>query len=247
MNKKVFFLWTICATLLLGSCKSTQFTKAVEDILNEVGANSGKVSESEVGQGLKQALEFGITKGSDVLSKKDGYLKNSAVKILLPPEVQKVESTIRSLGLGNLADEAITLLNRAAEDAASAAKPIFISAIKQLTFKDVMNILKGKQNAATDFLRRTTTQQLYNTFKPSIKTSLNKVGADQKWTKLTTEYNKLPIGKDIKNTDLSDYVTNKALEGLFLMVEKEEAKIRKDPIARTTDLLKRVFKLQDSK
>jgi len=243
---KRIIIVSLLGILTLTSCDSAKVMKTVDDVLNAAGGSSKPVSQAEIASGLKEALTQGITKGTDIVSKTDGYLKNPQIKIPWPQDVKKVENTLRDLGLGNEVDRVITNLNRAAEDAALKAKPIFISAIKQITFQDIMNILKGQENAATEFLKRTTTSQLKKEFHPVIQHSLNKVNATKYWDDVITRYNKIPLVQNV-NPDLTSYVTEKALDGLFLMVAKEEAKIRKDPLARVTDLLKRVFALQDKK
>lgn len=241
--KKIVVLFTV-VSIFFSSCSSGQeILKSVGDVLGTSGDTP--VTELEIINGLKQALEVGITKGSQVVSKVDGYNGNSNIRIPFPPDVQKVENTLRDIGLGSEIDKLVVNINRGAEEAAKGAAKIFISAIKKMTITDAMNILKGEQNAATNFLKRTTTQELYNSFRPVIETSLNKVGVTRNWDDIVGKYNKVPFVKQV-NPDLADYVTNEALDGLFFMVEKEEAKIRKDPLARTTDILKRVFKLQDN-
>lgn len=203
-------------------------------------------STSEIGLGIKEALEVGTSRGADLLSAKDGYLGNIAVKILFPPEAQKVEKTLRGLGLGSLADNVITSMNRAAEDAAKEAKPIFISAIKQMTITDATNILLGNQNSATEYFKRVTTSQLMAKFKPVIALSLNKVGATRYWGQATGQYNKLPMVTKV-NTDLSDYATQKAIDGMFIQVAKEELTIRNNIGARSSTLLQKVFGYADQK
>ncbi len=239
--KKIIILLSI--VLVMGSCTSSQFNQAVDSVLETLG--DSPVTEQEIGQGLKQALEQGITKGVSLVSKTDGYFKNPSIKIPFPKEAVKVENTLRDLGFGGEVDKVVKTLNRAAEDAATAAKPIFVNAIKKLTFKDVMNILKGNDNAATDYLRRVTSKDLHGLFKPKIKTSLNKVNGTKYWGDLANTYNKIPLVNNKVDTDLPEYVTGQALKGLFTMVEKEEKAIRKDPIKRGTELMKKVFALQD--
>ena len=190
--------------------------------------------------GLKQALEFGTNYSADRLSAKDGFLGNMAVKILFPDEAKKVENTLRSLGLNQLCDNVILSLNRAAEDAAKEAKPIFVAAIKQMTFQDVSNILLGEQDAATNYFKRTTSSLLAQKFRPVIKSSINKDGATPYWTDITTRYNKIPLVKPIQ-TDLTGYVTDKAIAGLFVEIAQEELKIRQQASARSTPLLQKVF------
>ena len=190
--------------------------------------------------GLKEALINGISKGSDQVSQLDGYFKNPEIKIPFPPEVKKVENTLRDIGLGGEVDKFIMTLNRGAEDAAKEAKPIFISAIKSMTIEDAWAILKGNDNAATEYLKKTTSGQLKEKFKPVIQASLNKVNATKYYGDLVTRYNKIPLVEKV-NPNLDDYATDKAIEGLFLMIAKEEKNIRQDPVARTTELLKKVF------
>lgn len=235
--------------LLLGASSCS----ALKDIAQAAGEawessqnGSGGVSEADIVLGLKEALQVGIGNGADLVSVTDGYFKRPEIKIPFPPEVKNVETALRDIGLGSEVDKAILTLNRAAEDAAKSAKPIFVSAIKQMTITDAVNILKGTdKTAATAFLKRTTGTQLGNAFRPVIDKSLDKTLATKNWEKIIGEYNKLPLIKKV-NPDLGEFVTQKALDGLFLMVEKEELKIRKDPLARVSDLLKRVFKLQDA-
>jgi hypothetical protein len=203
-------------------------------------------STTEIATGIKQALEIGTTRGADLLSAKDGFLGNAAVKILFPPEAQKVEKTLRAIGLGSLADNVVVSLNRAAEDAAKEAKPIFVSAIKQMTITDATNILLGNQNSATEYFKRVTTAQLMEKFSPVITTSLSKVGATKYWTDASTRYNKIPLVKPV-NTNLSNYVAQKAIEGMFIQVAQEELTIRNNLGARSTTLLQKVFGYADKK
>lgn len=187
---------------------------------------------------------MGIDKQVTKLTQTDGFYKNDLVKILLPEELQKVDEALRKIGLSSLADEGIKALNRAAEDAVKEATPIFVSAVKDITFDDAKTILLGDDNAATTYLTSKTQVQLYNKFKPVISNSFGKVGADQIWTNLITKYNSLPLTNDV-NPDLTDYVTNEALDGVYTMIAVEEKDIRTKVSSRTTDLLKKVFALQD--
>ena len=208
------------------------------------GSTTGTPSTLEIASGIKQALEIGTSRGADLLSAKDGFLGNMAVKILFPPEAQKVEKTLRGLGMGKLADNVILGLNRAAEDAAKEAKPIFVGAIKQMTITDATNILLGSKDAATNYFKRVTTAQLMQKFKPVINTSLAKVGATRYWGDAANQYNKLPLVKPV-NTDLSDYVAQKAIDGMFIQVAQEELKIRDNLGSRSTSLLQKVFGYAD--
>ena len=197
-----------------------------------------------IANGLRQALEFGIDKQVNKLTQKDWFYKNNLVKILLPEELQKVDQTLRDIGLSSLADKGLKLLNRAAEDAVKEATPIFIKAVKDITFNDAKNILLGNDYAATSYLKNKTNQALYLKFNPVIKKSFNKVGADQVWTTIINKYNTVPFVKKV-NPDLTDYVTKEALKGVYKMIGIEERKIRNNINARTTTLLKQVFALQD--
>jgi hypothetical protein len=201
------------------------------------------LTSEQVGEGLKEALTNGVSKGSDLLSQTDGYFKNPEIKIPFPPEVKQVEERLRQMGMGSQVDNFILALNRGAEDAAKEAKPIFVSAIKQMTIQDAWSILKGDQDAATQYLKRTTSSQLTEKFKPIIQNSLNKVNATKYYADLVNTYNKIPLVQKV-NPNLDEYATGKAIDGLFVMVAKEEKNIRENPGARTTDLLKKVFASQ---
>ncbi|MEX6688289.1 DUF4197 domain-containing protein [Danxiaibacter flavus] len=211
----------------------------VQQVINASQTTSPGLSNQDIINGLKQALTIGTQNTTSKLSAVDGFFANAAVKILMPPEAQKVESTLRSLGLGSVVDKAVLSMNRAAEDAAKSATPIFVDAIKQMTIPDALGILKGSNTAATDYFKNKTTQALTNAFKPHIDAALAKVNATKYWSDVFTLYNKFS-NKPV-NTDLSAYVTGKAIDGIFYQVAQEETAIRKDPAARVTDLLKKVF------
>lgn len=215
----------------------------LQGVIDSLPTDSG-LSDQMIGNGLKQALDFGIDKQVKKLTAKDGFYKNQLVKIALPEELQKVDKALRGIGLSKLADEGIKALNRAAEDAVSEATPIFVNAVKEITFTDVKTILLGTDNAATQYLEGKTTTALYDKFNPVIKNSFAKVGADQIWTNLITKYNAIPLTTNV-NPDLTDYVTQQALQGVYKMIAVEEKEIRTKSRSRTTDLLKRVFALQD--
>lgn len=216
----------------------------LQGVINQLPQGGVGVSNTEIASGLRQALDFGINKQVSKLTQKDGFYGNSLVKILLPSELQKVDKTLRDIGLSKLADEGIKALNRAAEDAVKQATPIFVSAVKGITFNDAKNILLGNDNAATQYLTSKTETALYNKFNPVIKNSFSKVGADDIWNKLISKYNTIPFTQKV-NPDLTDYVTNQALKGVFTMISVEEKAIRTKVNSRTTNLLKRVFALQD--
>tara|TARA_R110002051_G_scaffold55200_2_gene103073 strand:+ start:1682 stop:2383 length:702 start_codon:yes stop_codon:yes gene_type:complete len=227
----------VIAVLFLSGCAVLQ--SVVNNLPNQVG-----VDNTTIANGLRQALDFGIDKQVTKLTQEDGYYGNPLVKILLPEELQKVDNTLRSVGLGSLADEGLKVLNRAAEDAVSTATPIFVDAVKQITFNDAKNILLGSDNSATQYLENKTNAALYAKFNPIIEQSFNKVGADKIWSNLITKYNALPLTNDV-NPDLTDYVTNQALKGVYTMIAVEEKDIRTNTAARTTTLLQKVFALQD--
>jgi hypothetical protein len=198
------------------------------------------LTNTEAANGLKEALIQGISKGSDQASKTDGFNLNSLIRIPFPPDAQKMATTLRKIGLGSQVDKFELSLNRGAEDAAKSAKPIFINAIKSLSFSDVWNILTGQKDAATQYLKRTTTSQLTTAFMPIMQQSLEKVDATKYYSSLSTTYNKLPLVTPVQ-TDLNQYATGKAIDGLFTLIAQEEADIRENPVARTTSLLKKVF------
>lgn len=218
--------------------------KKADEAKEKVLGKGGELSQDEVGKGLKEALNVGVGKAVDFLSAKGGYL-DSPYRILIPEEAQKVFQTVKRVpGFEDSEDKMIKLLNEAAEDAASKAKPIFISAIKQMTFKDAMNILMGNKDAATRYLEGTTSKALFSEFMPVIQTSLDKVNARTYWRQVVTAHNKIPFVKKA-NPELDEYVTNRALNGMFQLVEKKELDIRENQSSRTTDLLSKVFAKQD--
>lgn len=232
--KKIVLL--VSSFFCLSSCADLQ------SIMNST-QQSGALSSVDISNGLKQALELGISQGVDLLSQKDGYYGSSLAKILFPEPLQKVDNTLRSIGLGSLSDEGVKLLNRAAEDAVTEAKPIFINAVKNLSFSDATAILTGGKNAATDYLKKTTTQSLIQAFSPKIQASLGRVGADQIWSSIIDKYNAVPLVTKV-NPDLTSYVTEKAIDGLFLQIAQKEEDIRTNVASRTTPLLQKVFAKQ---
>ncbi|WP_139959552.1 DUF4197 domain-containing protein [Flavicella sediminum] len=219
----------------------------LQTIVNNLPISKEAVlSNAQIGNGLKEALGNGIQHQVTKLTQENGFYKNEAVKILLPAELQKVDKTLRDLGLGNLADEGLKVLNKAAEDAVKEATPIFIAAVKNMSFTDVKSVLLGNENAATTYLQSKTTTDLYAKFNPVIKKSFDKVGADQIWTNLIKRYNSIPFVNDV-NPNLTDYVTQEALKGVFTMIAVEEKGIRENVQLRTSALLQKVFALQDKK
>ena len=234
--KKLVFL-----SIVLTGCTTAQINQTLGEVNKALGTpqNTTPTTE-EVGGGLKEALINGISKGADLVSITDGYFKNPEIKIPFPPDVKKVEDKLRQLGFGKKVDDFVMTLNRGAEEAAKEAKPIFINAIKQMTIQDAWALLKGEPDAATQFLKRTTTPQLKEKFSPVVQTALDKVSATKYYGDVINTYNKIPFIEKV-NPDLNAYATDKAIEGLFVMVAKEEKNIRENPVARTTDLLKKVF------
>lgn len=235
MKKLAFYSLIV---VLLSACTAAQIQQAYDDYTQD-----GKLSAADVGSGLKEALVQGITKGSNSASATDGFFKNSLIKIPFPPEAQKVEAKLRQLGMGKQVDNFIMTLNRGAESAAKEAKPIFVSAITSMSINDAWAILKGEPNAATNFLKKATTAQLTAKFKPVMQNALGKSNATKYYGDLVNTYNKIPFITKV-NPNLDDYATSLALKGLFTLVEKEEVNIRKNPTARATDLLKKVFSQQ---
>ena len=235
-------IYVILAIFLMTACAEVQqvLTTVASDY---VSGNTGGSSINIAG-GLKEALNNGIAKQVTLLTRTDGFYNNSLVRISIPDELKVVEQALRNIGLGSLADKGIKALNTAASDAVKEATPIFVSAVSSLTFSDAKAILMGSQDAATQYLQRTTSQALYQKFFPVVKNSFSKVGADEIWREIINKYNAIPLVNPV-NPDLNDYVTNKALEGVFKMIAIEEKNIRTDINARTSTLLKEVFALQD--
>lgn len=218
--------------------------KKNEDALDGKGGVKAPSNE-EIIQGLKEALNHGTNNSTAQVSKVDGYLKNPRLFIPWPPEAVEMKNKLVKLGMQKKVDEFETSLNRAAEEAAKTAAPVFLTAIKNMTVTDGMTILKGNDTAATHYLKGATSTELYTQYKPIVKDAINKVKVTQYWDPLVKKYNKIP-GVKKQNPDLEDYVTRKAMGGLFLLVADEEAKIRKDPMARVNDILKKVFGYADT-
>jgi len=216
---------------------STAAGQAVNSIISN--GNSGSLSNEDIVNGLKEALQVGTENSAKRLSAVDGFFEDAAVKILMPEEAKEVASTLRKMGMGSLVDKAILSMNRAAEDAATGVGEIFINAIKEMTISDAVHILRGNDNAATEYLKSTTSKQLTDKMKPVIQVSLDKVQVTAYWKDVFTTYNRFSSKK--VDTDLNQYVTDKALYGIFYQIALEEKKIRKDPAAQVTAILKKVF------
>lgn len=211
----------------------------LKNVNNKLGGGNKGLSNQDIINGLKEALSVGTTNSTKMLNNPGGYFSNEAIKLVMPPEAKQVESTLRKVGMSSLVDKAILSMNQAAEDAAGNVSGIFLDAIKNMTLTDGLNILKGGDFAATEYLKKMTTAELTTKMRPVIDASLAKVNATQHWNTVFSNYNKVSSKK--VETDLPTYVTGKALEGLFYSISLEEQKIRKDPAAQVSDLLKRVF------
>lgn len=223
----------------LSSCAEMQ------QVLNQM-PQVGTTGTIDIAAGLKEALNNGITKQVSKLTATDGFYKNEAVKILLPEELRKVDSGLRKIGLSSLADEGLKAMNRAAEDAVKEATPIFVDAVRNMSFTDAKGILLGNDSSATTYLQNSTSTALYGKFNPVIKNSFSKVGADKVWSNIITKYNSIPLVNKV-NPDLTDYVAKQAMTGVFKMIAVEEKNIRTNISARTSPLLQKVFAMQDNK
>jgi hypothetical protein len=240
----ILFTYTLNAQGLRGlinkTTKDTSSKSSVSKIINAASSyRKDSLSNNDIVSGLKEALQVGTERGASKLSSVDGFFKDAAIKILMPAEAQKVEQRLRAMGLGKQVDNAILSMNRAAEDASKSATPIFVNAIKQMSIQDAVGILRGGNFAATDYLKSKTTASLTEAFRPVIEQSVAKVDATKYWNTLFTTYNAFSTQK--VNTDLAAYVTERALSGIFHQVALEEQKIRTDPLAQTTSILKKVF------
>ena len=236
---KRILIVTILLSITFSSCAEMQ------QVINQFPQIQG-IGGVDVSGGLKEALNNGISKQVTKLTATDGFYKNEAVKILLPDELKKVDSGLRKIGLSSLADEGLKVLNRAAENAVKEATPIFVDAVVNMSFSDATTILMGNESAATQYLENSTSTALYGKFNPVIQNSFRKVGADKVWSNIITKYNSIPLVKKV-NPDLTDYVTNQAMQGVFKMIAVEEKNIRTNLSSRTSPLLQKVFAMQDHK
>lgn len=227
--KKIF------TTLALSSI----FFTSCDTLSNLPGALG--VTEAEAAEGIRQALQQGTGKGISILNRPDGFFGNNAYKLFLPDDAIRIEKTLRTIGMGKQVDRAILQINRAAEDAVGYATPIFVDAIKEMTIADALNIVRGESNAATNYFRQKTRDKLVAAFAPVIERSLVKLEATRYYTEIVTLYNNIPTTVKKINPDLTAYVVDKATMALFDQIEKEEANIRANPVARTTEILKKVF------
>ncbi|MBL0271512.1 MAG: DUF4197 domain-containing protein [Chitinophagaceae bacterium] len=238
MYMKTFFVIALFSLVMLPAASFSQIT--LPKILSGNKSASG-ITENEAGQGIKEALLQGVTTAVLNLNKTDGFFGSEFYKMLLPEDAKKAEKTLRNLGMGAQVDKAILSINRGAEDAVAFAKPIFIDAIKEMTLTDALNIIKGPKDGATNYFKEKTKLKLITAFTPSVKTSLDKVDATKYYSDIVTSYNKLPTTFKKVDPNLTAYVVGKAVDALFDQVAKEEANIRANPLARTSDILKKVF------
>ncbi|MEM7657357.1 MAG: DUF4197 domain-containing protein [Bacteroidota bacterium] len=237
--KKISILLIMSAFLGLTGCQTLY--EVAETVLEE----SSDPTNTEIIGGLKEALVKGAGFAVSTLSSDGGYLNDPLVKIPFPQEAEFAVKTLRDLGLGNLVDNFVARLNEGAEKGAKEALPIFKNAIREMTVADATNILFGAENAATDYFKSKTSAALYNAYAPKVQTSLDQVNATQLWGDITTRYNSIPLVRNKIETDLVKYTTDRALDGLFLKLADEEKKIREEPLARTSELLKKVFSFYD--
>ncbi len=251
--RKLFTPFVVILFLFSASSCSSQMNlsktleKASEVLSDVTGGGGVPLSTEQIAQGLKQALEIGTQNSTNLASKVDGYYKNPLLFIPFPPEAKEMESRLRGLNLpvvNQQIDKFTLTMNRAAEEAAKGAVSVFVGAVRQMTINDAMNILMGADDAATSFFKRTTTAQLTSKFTPIVKKATQKVKLTSAWSPVASKYNQIPFVKKV-NPDLDTYVTQKAIDGLFILIQKEEKKIRDNPGARVTDLLKKVFAKQD--
>lgn len=242
--KKVILKISLSVSLMVLAISCGQFNFPTDLPLNIPGSESSDgLSKSEVVKGLKEALTIGAEKSTEMASKTNGFYGNSQLFIPFPPEAVKVKETLESAGIQKPVDDFVLSLNRAAEDAAKKAFPIFRDAIISMSISDAMGILNGNETAATEYLRRTTTAQLKAEFSPVVKQSIANVRVTAYWNPIAKNYNRLTMltGGEQVNPDLEEYITERAVEGLFMLIAREEALIRKDPAARVTDILRKVF------
>lgn len=223
----------ILFTLLMTSCSQVQ---------KIIGEKTSGLSKEQLAQGLKETLMQGASDSILKTSKKDGYFKNPSIFIPFPKKAEKIKKALESFGMNHLIHQFETSLNRAAEDASALAKPIFMNAISKMTIDDAMSLIKGGENSATDYLKKATYLDLFKAFKPKVASSLNQTSATRHWRDIVSRYNQIPFTQKL-NPELESYATEKALDGLFLEISKEESLIRKDPLKRTTDLMKKIFNL----
>ncbi len=246
MIKKLLFLTALFAFSINANAQLKGAFNKLKSKAEKVISGEEGLTQEDAGNGLKEALNVGVGEAVNFLSAEDGYYK-SAYKILIPEEARAVTGKLKKVpGFGDVEEKLIEKMNRGAEIAAAKAKPIFVDAIKQMTFKDAMNILLGKDDAATRYLENSTYDNLFSEFKPVIQTALDEVNAREYWRGAVNAYNKIPFVQKA-NPELDNYVTEKSLVGMFSLIEKKEADIRTNTSSRTTDLMRKVFSKQDNR
>src|SRR5262245_12360032 len=238
MTKRCLAL-SLISIFLISAEASSQFK--LSDIFKKI--SPAGISEREAGQGIREALAQGVTKAVLNLHKTDGFFGSDLYKVLLPPDSRKAETTLREIGLGGQVDKAILAINRGAEDAVGAAAPIFTDAVKEMTVTDALGIIRGNKDAATQYFRRKTSDDLIAAFTPPVKSSLDRTQATRYYADIANSYNRLPFAFEKVDPDLTAYVVGKAVDALFDQIAREEANIRANPVARTTDILRKVFGL----
>lgn len=238
--KRLLFLSIAVASLLLSSCAE------LKALLPRLGSKSGGLTTEEVIRGLKEALTVGASNSVSLSSKTDGFYRNPQIFIPFPPEAIKVKNALEQAGFSNLIKDFERSLNRAAEEATKRALPIFKNAIISMTISDAMGILHGSNNAATMYLKSKTEAQLHSEFLPVVKTAIQTVNVTRYWNPVATTYNQVAklTGGSLVNPNLEEYITQKSLDGLFFLIGREEQKIREDPAARITEILRKVFGAQ---
>lgn len=233
------YFYTFLFSIVLASPARSQIKLKLPKLFSK--DSTSRISENEAGQGVKEALAQGVTKAVLNLNKADGFFGSEAYKLFLPPDAKKIENSLRNVGMGTQVDKAILAINRGAEDAVGYAKPIFVDAIKEMTITDALTIVRGQKDAATQYFKQKTTAKLISAFTPSVKSSLDKTEATKYYSDIVNKYNNFPTTFKKINPDLVSYVVGKAVDALFDQVAKEEANIRANPVARTTDILRKVF------
>ena len=237
--KKILQLAALFTVLVLPSRSFSQID--LSKLLKKNNTSGTGISQDEAGRGIKEALSQGVTNAVLNLNKTDGFFGSEIYKLLLPPDALKVEKTLRRIGMGKQVDNAILAINRGAEDAVGFAKPIFVDAIKEMTLTDAINIVRGPKDGATNYFKNKTKEKLILAFTPSVKSSLDKTDATKYYTDIVKTYNNIPTTFNKVNPDLTSYVVGRAVDALFDQVAKEEANIRSNPVAQTSDLLRKVF------
>jgi hypothetical protein len=232
--------WIAAMIFLAGLMAGGVQAQVLNEAIKLVSPASTGLTEKDAADGIREALIKGTNESVALVTKPDGYFGNPEIKIPFPQQARDIESKLRSVGMGSQVDEAVLAINRAAEDAGKSAAPIFVAAVKKMSISDAVQVVRGGNDAATRYLEKSTSAELRTAFKPVIQASLDRVNATKYWADLVKTYNQIPFVTK-QNPDLAAYATDMAIKGLFVMIAKEELKIRQNPAARTTELLKKVF------